>query len=143
MKVRDVMTRQVEVIHPQSGLQQAAMTMRKLDVGALPVVKDGRLRGIVTDRDITVRAVAESRDLSTTLVDDVMSRDVLSVREDDDVETAAQVMADRQVRRLPVLDQDGRLTGILSMADLAVDVGNTRVTEKAIEGVSQPAKPRR
>ncbi|HET7009322.1 MAG TPA: CBS domain-containing protein [Anaerolineales bacterium] len=143
MKVRDVMTRQVEVIHPQSGLQQAAMTMRKLDVGALPVVKDGRLRGIVTDRDITVRAVAESRDLSTTLVDDVMSRDVLSVREDDDVETAAQVMADRQVRRLPVLDRDGRLTGILSMADLAVDVGDTRVTEKAIEGVSQPAKPRR
>ena len=143
MKVKEVMTREVEVIHPQSGLQQAAMTMRKLDVGALPVVKEGKLKGIVTDRDIAVRAVAESRDLTTTLVDDVMSRDVLSVREDDDIQTAAQVMADRQVRRLPVLDRQGKLIGILSMADLAVDSGDSHATEKAIEGVSQPAKPRR
>jgi CBS domain-containing protein len=143
MRVKEVMTTDVEVVHPQSGLTQAAMTMRKLDVGVLPVVKDGRLKGILTDRDITVRAVAESRDLSTTLVDDVMSRDVQSVQEDEDVKTAARVMAEHQVRRLPVVDRDGKLTGILSMADLAVDSGDAKATETAIEGVSQPAKPRR
>jgi CBS domain-containing protein len=143
MRVKEVVTTDVEVVHPQSGLTQAAMTMRKLDVGVLPVVKDGRLKGILTDRDITVRAVAESRDLSTTLVDDVMSRDVQSVQEDEDVKTAARVMAEHQVRRLPVVDRDGRLTGILSMADLAVDSGDAKATETAIEGVSQPAKPRR
>ncbi len=142
MKVKDVMTRNVEVVHPQSGLPQAAMTMRKLDVGALPVVKDGKIKGIVTDRDIAVRAVAESRDLATTLVDDVMSRNVHSIREDDDLEAAARLMAERQVRRLPVLSGEGRLTGILSMADLAVDGNDPKAAEKALEGISQPAKPR-
>jgi CBS domain-containing protein len=143
MKVKDVMTRDVEVAHPQSGLPQAAMTMRKLDVGALPVVKDGELAGIVTDRDIAVRAVAESRDLKTALVDDVMSRKVECVREDDDVETAAQRMADHQIRRLPVVNDKGNLTGILSMADLAVDGVDPRTTGEVLEDISQPAKPRR
>jgi CBS domain-containing protein len=143
VKVKDVMTRNVEVVHPQSGLPQAAMTMRRLDVGALPVVKDGKVKGILTDRDITVRAVAETRDLATTLVDDVMSQNVHAVREDDDVDTAARLMAERQVRRLPVLSGEDKLVGILSMADLAVDSGDPQATEKALEGVSRPAKPRR
>lgn len=143
MKVRDVMTEGVEVIHPQSGLPAAAMAMRKLDVGSLPVVKDGRLEGILTDRDIVVRAVAENRDLTTALVDDVMSRDPVTVREDDDVQAAARLMADRQVRRLPVLDRDGKLTGILAMADLAVESETQGAAGQALEGVSEPAQPRR
>ena len=143
MKVRDVMTPDVEVIHPQSGLPAAAMAMRKLDVGSLPVVKDGRLEGILTDRDIAVRAVAENRDLTTALVDDVMSRDPVTIQEDEDVQAAARLMADRQVRRLPVVDRDGRLTGILAMADLAVDRETQDEAGKALEGVSEPARPRR
>ena len=143
MKVKDVMTRDVEVVHPQSGLPVAAMTMRKMDVGALPVVKNGKVEGILTDRDITVRAVAESRDLTTTLVDDVMSREVHAVHEDDDIETAARLMAEWQVRRLPVLSGEGKLIGILSMAALVVAPGDPHSTEKPLEGVSQPAKPRR
>lgn len=143
MKVRDVMTEGVEVIHPQSGLPAAAMAMRKLDVGSLPVVKDGRLEGILTDRDIVVRAVAENRDLTTALVDDVMSHDPVTVREDDDVQAAARLMADRQVRRLPVLDRDGKLTGILAMADLAVERETQGAAGQALEGVSEPAQPRR
>jgi CBS domain-containing protein len=143
MKVRDVMTPDVEVIHPQSGLPAAAMAMRKLDVGSLPVVKDGHLEGILTDRDIAVRAVAENRDLTTALVDDVMSRDPVTIQEDEDVQAAARLMADRQVRRLPVVDHDGRLTGILAMADLAVDRETQDEAGKALEGVSEPARPRR
>ncbi len=143
MKVREVMTRGVEVVHPQSGLPAAAMAMRKLDVGSLPVVKEGRLEGILTDRDIAVRAVAENRDLTTALVDDVMSRDLATVQEDDDVQAAARLMANRQVRRLPVLDGDGKLTGILAMADLAVDRQTQQVAGQALEGISEPAQPRR
>lgn len=143
MKVREVMTRGVEVTHPQSGLPAAAMVMRKLDVGSLPVVKNGRLEGIVTDRDIAVRAVAENRDLTTALVDDVMSREVATVHEDDDVDAAARLMADRQIRRLPVLDRDGQLSGILAMADLAVERKTREDAGKALEGISEPARPRR
>lgn len=131
------------MIHPQSGLPAAAMAMRKLDVGSLPVVKDGRLEEILTDRDIAVRAVAENRDLTTALVDDVMSHDPVTVREDDDVQAAARLMADRQVRRLPVLDRDGKLTGILAMADLAVESETQGAAGQALEGVSEPAQPRR
>jgi CBS domain-containing protein len=143
MKVSDVMTRGVEVVHPQSGLPEAAMTMRRLDVGALPVVKEGRLEGMVTDRDIAVRAVAEGRDLATTLVGDVMSPGVVSVQEDDDVETAAQLMADRQVRRVPVIGRDRKLAGILSLADLAVERRAQKAAGTALEGVSEPGRPRR
>ena len=143
MKVSDVMTRGVEVVHPQSGLPEAAMTMRRLDVGALPVVKEGRLEGMVTDRDIAVRAVAEGRDLATTLVGDVMSPGVVSVQEDDDVETAAQLMADRQVRRMPVIGRDRKLAGILSLADLAVERRAQKAAGTALEGVSEPGRPRR
>ncbi len=143
MQVREVMTKGVEVIHPQSGLPEAAMTMRRMDVGALPVVKEGRLEGIVTDRDIAVRAVAEGRDLATTLVSDVMSRGVVTVQEDDDVETAAQLMADSQVRRVPVIGPNRKLSGILALADLAVEQKAQEAASTALEGVSEPAMPRR
>jgi CBS domain-containing protein len=141
MKVREVMTKGVEVIHPQAGLPEAAMTMRKLDVGSLPVVKDGRLEGIVTDRDIAVRAVAEGRNLATTLVGDVMSRGVAFVQEEDEVETASRLMAERQVRRVPVFGPDRKLTGILALADLAIERRAQEAAGEALEGVSAPAKP--
>jgi CBS domain-containing protein len=143
MKVKEVMTKKPETVHPQSGLQAAAQLMRKVDIGSLPVVKDGRLQGILTDRDIAVRAVAENRDMATTLVDDVMSRDVVVVEEDQDVAEAARLMQANQIRRLPVVSHEGRLTGILSMADLAVDVGDREATGDTLQAVSEPAKPRR
>ncbi len=130
MKVSEVMTREVEVIHPQAGLPEAAMTMRSLDVGSLPVVKDGRLEGILTDRDIAMRAVAEGRDLATTLVEDVMSRGVAFVHEDDDLETASRLMADLQVRRV-------------ALADLAVERRAQEAAGMALEGVSEPGRPSR
>ncbi len=143
MKVKQVMTRDVEVVQSRAGLPEAAALMRRLDVGALPVVENGRLKGILTDRDIAVRAVAENRDLATTLVDDIMSTALHSVGEDEDIGSVAKVMADRQVRRIPVVDKQGKLSGILSMADLAVNGNDAQASQHALEGVSRPARPRR
>jgi len=141
MKLREMMTRGVETTHPQDGLTEAAMKMRSLDVGSLPVVDGERLVGILTDRDITVRAVAEGRELATTLVDDVMTREVVFASEDQEVDEAARIMGQRQIRRLPVVDRDQRLVGIVSLADLAVDSPDRGTAGEALERISEPAKP--
>ena len=143
MKLRDLMTRGVEVVDPHDGLPEAAMKMRSLDVGSVPVCDGDRLVGMLTDRDITVRAVAEGRDLSTTLVDDVMTREVVYATEDQEVDEAARLMADRQVRRLPVIDRHDRLVGIVSLGDLAVDSGEDQAAGEALERISRPARPKR
>ena len=143
MKLRDLMTRGVEVVDPHDGLPEAAMKMRSLDVGSVPVCDGDRLVGMLTDRDITVRAVAEGRDLSTTLVDDVMTREVVYATEDQEVDEAARLMADRQVRRLPVIDRHDRLVGIVSLGDLAVDSGEDQAAGEALEQISRPARPKR
>ena len=143
MKLRDLMTRGVEVVDPHDGLPEAAMKMRSLDVGSVPVCDGERLVGMLTDRDITVRAVAEGRDLSTTLVDDVMTREVVYATEDQEVDEAARLMADRQVRRLPVIDRHDRLVGIVSLGDLAVDSGEDQAAGEALERISRPARPKR
>jgi CBS domain-containing protein len=97
----------------------------------------------LTDRDIAVRAVADNLDMSTTLVDDVMSKQVHSVKEEDDLDKAARLMAGRQIRRVPVFGKYGQLSGILSMPDLAVRSREPIAAQRALEGVSQPARPRR
>jgi CBS domain-containing protein len=143
MKLRDMMTRGVEVVHPQDGLPEAAMKMRSLEVGSVPVCDGERLVGMLTDRDITVRAVAEGIDLKTALVDDVMTREVVYATEDQEVEEAARLMADRQIRRLPVIDRNKRLVGIVSLGDLAVDGDEDRAAGEALEQISEPARPKR
>jgi CBS domain-containing protein len=141
MKVSEVMTPEVKSIHPQAGLPEAAMAMRTLDVGSLPVLEGDRLVGIVTDRDIAVRAVAEGRDLATALVGDVMTKTVVHVFEDQDVDDAVERMATWQVRRLPVVNRQRRLVGILSLADLAVNGRNSKDAGRALHGISQPGRP--
>jgi len=142
MKVDEVMTRKVEVVHPQAGLAEAAMTMRTHDIGSLPVVEQDQLVGILTDRDIAMRAVGEGRDLSTSLVDDVMTRTVVHVYDDQEVEEAVELMATWQVRRLPVLNRQRQLVGILALADLAVNGHNPEDAGRALQGVSEPTRPR-
>ena len=141
MNVSEVMTRKVEVIHPQTGLPEAAMAMRTHDIGSLPVMDEDRLVGILTDRDIATRAVAERRDLMTALVDDVMTRTVVHVFEDQEVGEAVELMATWQVRRLPVLDRERRLVGILALGDLAIKGRDLRDAGRALQGVSKPALP--
>ena len=142
MQVRDVMTRGVEVVRPDATLQEAAAKMDELDVGPLPVCDGGRLVGFVTDRDITVRATAAGRDPRATRVREVMTTDLLYCFEDQDGAEAAALMAERQVRRLPVLDRDEHLVGIVSLGDLAVGADAARAAE-ALEQISEPARPDR
>jgi len=112
--------------------------MKDLDVGPLPVCEGDRLVGMVTDRDITVRAVAEGCDSRTTTVRDVMTSDVVYCFENQDVEEAARLMKEHQVRRLIVLSRDKRLVGIVSLGDLAVETGDEHLTGRTLEEVSLP-----
>jgi len=139
MQVKDVMTHGAECISPNETLQQAAQKMKNLDVGPLPVCGEGdRLVGILTDRDIVVRAVAEGRDARSTHVRDVMTEGICYCFEDDDVSGAAQQMKDKQIRRLVVLNRDKRLVGIVSLGDLATETGDEHLACKTLEAVSQP-----
>jgi CBS domain-containing protein len=143
MKVQEVMTREVEVIHPNATIAEAAQKMKSLDVGPLPVCDGAKVLGMVTDRDITIRATAAGHDPNNTKVRDVMSPDVEHVFEDQDVKDAAQLMAEKQIRRLIVLNRDKRLVGIVAMADLAVDTHKDKLTGQTLESISEPAHPNR
>lgn len=143
MQVKDVMTGEVRVIAPHSTLQEAADTMRALDVGFLPVCDGERLVGMVTDRDITVRATAAGSDIWETRVRDVMTQAVIYCYEDQDVAVAARLMKEKQVRRLVVLNRDKRLVGVLSLDDVAVKTGDEMVGGNTLEGVAWPAEPQR
>jgi CBS domain-containing protein len=137
MKVGEVMTANVVTIGPEATLTEAARRMRVLDVGPLPVSDGGRLVGMLTDRDIAVRATAEGCDPETTRVSDVMTRDVVCCFEHDDVRQAARSMARYRKRRLVVVDAAGRVVGIVSLGDLALRAQDD-VAGEALEHISQP-----
>lgn len=139
MRVRDVMTTDVRVVSPEDTLQDAAQLMEDADCGILPVGEDNRVVGMVTDRDITVRGVAQGRTPDECKVRDVMSSDVMYVFEDEPIEDAARNMSDLQLRRLPVVNRDQELVGIISLGDLAVRSGGTNVSG-ALRKVSQPGR---
>jgi len=140
MLLRDVMTPHVEVIHPDATLREAAQKMKTLDVGPVPVCDGDRLQGMLTDRDITIRATAEGRDPNTTRVREVMTPDVVYCFEDQDVREAARTMEQWQIRRLIVLNQDKRLVGIVSLGDLATQTGDEELDSselsETLSGVS-------
>lgn len=143
MQLKEIMTRGVEVIHPDATLAEAARKMKDFDVGPLPVCDGDRLVGMLTDRDITVRATAAGQDPNTTRVREAMSEEIVYCFEDDDVTEAARLMEERQIRRLVVLNRDKRLVGIVSLGDLAVHAAEEAVAEEALEAISEPAAPRR
>jgi len=141
--VRDVMTRGVETAAPDSSIAEVARRMRDLDVGSLPVTDGNRLLGIVTDRDLSVRATAASKDPNSTRVREVMSPELAWVFDDEPADAAARVMRERQIRRLPVLDRSDRLVGVVALADLATDLGDDRLKGATLEDISQPSGPTR
>ena len=143
MELRDIMTRNVEVVNGNASLKEAATKMKKLDVGLIPVCDGDRLKGLLTDRDITIRATANGRDPSKTKVNEVMSTDIAYCLEDQAVDEAIILMEARQIRRLPILNQDKQLVGIVSLADIAVHVGDRDLTGETLEEISEPAEPKR
>jgi len=136
MRVAEAMTRDVRVARPDQSIQEAARMMADVDAGILPVGEGDRLVGMITDRDIAIRAVAEGKGPQTP-IRDVMSPEVKYCFEDDDTDEVARNMAEIQVRRLPVVNRDKRLVGIIALGDLAVMEGG-RVAGEAVSGISQP-----
>jgi CBS domain-containing protein len=117
--------------------------MRDLDVGSLPVCDGERLQGMLTDRDITIRATAEGQDPESTTAADVMTHSIFYCYDDQDVEEAAQIMEEKQIRRLPIVNRDKKLVGIVSLGDLAVDSGRGRLAGEALTEISRPSSPQR
>lgn len=141
MQLRDVMTQDIQDIPPGATLKQAAQTMRSLDVGALPVCENNKVIGMITDRDIATRAVAEGRDPGEAQVRDAMTGELIFCYEDDTVENAAAIMEEKQIRRLPVMDRNQRLCGIVSLGDLATRNRDDRLSGEVLERVSEPKMP--
>jgi CBS domain-containing protein len=137
MKVRDIMSKDVRLASPDETIQKAAEMMAEADAGVLPIAENDRLVGMITDRDITVRAVAKALDPQTTRVRDVMSPEVKYCFEDEDVNHVVQNMSDLQVRRLPVVNRDKRLVGIVSVGDIAVAEKPVKAGA-AMHGIAQP-----
>ncbi len=136
MKVSEAMTRTVRIASPDQSIREVARIMAEVDTGVLPVGENDRLVGMITDRDIAIRAVAEGKGPDTP-IREVMTQDVKYCYEDDDTEDVARNMADIQVRRLPVLTRDKRLVGIVSLGDLAREAGGA-FAGRALSGISRP-----
>ena len=137
MKIRDVMSKDVQVARPEDTIQNVAGRMAAGDFGFIPVADGENLVGAITDRDITVRAVAAGATPNSRVVE-FLSRDALVVRADDDLKAALDLMSSRQVRRLPVVDKDGRLVGVVSLGDLSTRV-KERYAGEALEEISRPS----
>ena len=139
--VREMMTGDPEQIEADARVHEAARTMRELNVGAVPVVSGGTLQGIVTDRDITIRVIAENRNPKEARVGDIATPNPVTVSPDMSIDEAARLMAQHQVRRLPVVE-NGALVGMLSLGDVSVE-GDARQAGQALREISTPAEPER
>jgi CBS domain-containing protein len=138
MQVKQLMTHEVECARANDTVQEAAQKMRDLNIGPLPVCgDDDRLVGMITDRDVTVRAVSEGLDPWTCRVRDVMTPSIVYCHEDQEINEAAQLMKENQIRRLVVLDRNKHLTGIVSLGDLAVEGGDEELAGNTLEAVSE------
>jgi CBS domain-containing protein len=135
------MTRQVQGIEPGATLQAAAQAMKSMDVGALPVCQNDQLIGVITDRDIAVRGVAQGADPTRACVSDAMTPELIYCYDDEDIQRAAQLMEQKQIRRLPVLDRNQRLIGIVALADLALRQRDDQLSAEVLQQVSQPSQP--
>lgn len=134
--IRDVMTSNPRTISPSTTIVEAAKIMRDDDVGSIPIVEDDQLWGTITDRDITIRAVVEGRDVQSATVGDIASRDLVTVDPQQELDEGLRLMAKHQVRRLPVVEEDGRLVGIVAQADVA-QLGDDVRTGETVQQISQ------
>jgi CBS domain-containing protein len=119
MKVREIMTTDVECVAPDTGIRDLANKMKTLDVGFIPVCENDRLVGTLTDRDIVIRGIAVGKDIDSTAAQDIMTKEVHWCYEADDVKDVAKIMREKEVRRVLILDQDKRLVGVVSIGDIS------------------------
>jgi CBS domain-containing protein len=141
-KVREVMTDQPRCVTPETPVSEAARLMRSEDVGSLPILEGETVTGVVTDRDIVIRAVAEEKDPRGMPVREVASRELITVGQDEDLSEALKLMASYQVRRIPVVDPENRLVGVLAQADVAREVKD-KDSGQMLHDISQaPTGPR-
>jgi CBS domain-containing protein len=141
MNVSEIMTTDFEMIDATSSLTEAAEKMKSLNVGFLPVKEGTRLAGLLTDRDIVIRGLAEGRDPGSTQVKDIISSEVVYCYDDDSVEDAARLMEDNQIRRLIAVNRDQTPVGIVTIGDIAVKSGQEQLAGEVLERVSEPAAP--
>jgi CBS domain-containing protein len=141
-KVREVMTDNPRCVTPDTLVSEAARLMKSEDVGSLPILEGEKVTGVITDRDIVIRAVAEEKDPRGMPVREVASRELVTIRPDEDLSEALKLMASYQVRRLPVVDEDNTLVGVLAQADIAME-GKEKDFAHMVEDISRtPAGPR-
>lgn len=143
MQVKEIMTCSVETINSDANLAEAAQKMRTLEVGALPVWENDELIGMITDRDITIRAVAEEKSLSGTSVKEIMTSDVCCCFEDDDIQEAARLMEENSIHRLLVVNSSDQPIGFVSLSDIAVKSHDEHLAYEVLERISEPACPHR
>jgi len=135
MRCSEIMTKNVKTATRETSLREVAAIMRDGDMGAVPVVESGKLVGIVTDRDIVVRSVAEGRNADSSVAE-AMTTELFTVKPDDFVFEAIRLMGDKQVRRIPVVTTDGELAGIIAMADVALEMEDEREIAETLEEIS-------
>ena len=143
MKASEIMTRQPSTTTPEASLQEAARLMNEQNVGLIPVVDgngSGNLVGVITDRDITIRVVADGRDAKNTTVREAMSSSPHSCGADDSVDVVMEMMGREQLRRVPIVDERGSLVGIVAQADIVLQARDDNKSERTIEKISKPAK---
>ena len=143
MQIKDIMTRNIEVIRPDTLLKDAAKKMKTFNVGLLPVCDGEQLVGVLSDRDITIRSAAIGLEPRKTRAGEVMTAEVIYCFDDQDIEEATKLMEKKQIRRLPVLGRDKQLVGLVSLGDVAVRTGNQELAGKTVKQISEPAEPNR
>jgi CBS domain-containing protein len=141
MQLKDIMTKNVQVVPSNASVRDIAKLMKDIDVGSIPVTENNQVIGMVTDRDIVLRSTAEGRNPNDGKASDVMTREFIFGYEDQDIKDAADIMRDHQIRRLPVINRQKELVGIVSLGDLSVDANNDSLSGKTLEDISKPAKP--
>jgi CBS domain-containing protein len=138
MKVKDIMTKEVEIVHPDTSLKEAAQKMRVRDVGFLPVCEGERLVGVITDRDIALRSTADGIDPNTSIGRDLITAPIVYCFDDQDVKEAAELMEQHQIRRVAVVSRkEKRLVGVVSLGDIATN-GTQKVSAEVLQSVSEP-----
>jgi len=139
MKIKEIMSKEVKFVDPNTSLQEAAKIMREKDIGILPIGENERIVGMLTDRDIVIRTLANGKDVKSTTVKEVMTPKCLYCFEEDTIEDVSKSMSQSQIRRMPVLNKEKRLVGIISLGDLACK-GSKQVAGDALQSISQKTR---